>query len=240
MKKAFMTHLVCGYPSLKESEEILQTLSKYSNYIEVQFPFSDPIADGNLIAQANDTALKNSVTPDICFDFLERNIKKVDAHIIIMTYFNIVYHYGIEKFFQKSQDIGVYGFIIPDIPFDEIEAENLLNMAHKYNIHLIPVVSPWVSPERLEKLSQFPSEIVYAISKNMTTGSQLELWEIFQIYMQNLRKYFPGKIGVWFGIKTQKDIKEVLQFSDIAIIGSEIINKYEKDGVKGINELFWG
>lgn len=238
MKENLMTHLVCWYPSLKESEEILKTLSKYSKYIEVQFPFSDPIADWPIISKANDISLKNWITTQDCFNFILENKKHINSNIIIMTYFNIIYSYWIEEFILEAKKSWVYGIIIPDIPFDETEFEQLIMLCYKYEINFIPVVSPWIEEKRLEKLSKIKSEIIYTITKRMTTWSKFLLLDDFEIYIKILRKYFTAKIATWFWIASKEDISNVLKYCDIAVIWSEIIRRYNEKSLKWIDDLF--
>lgn len=240
MKKKLMTHLVCGYPSLNESSKILNILSKYSEFVEIQFPFSDPIADWPVISWANDITLKNWVTTEKCFDFIKENIKKVDTKIIIMTYYNIVYNYGVEKFVKYSKEIWVYGFIIPDIPYDEKEWNELINLCKKYEIHLIQVVSPNTTNKRLKSISSISSWFIYAISKNMTTWSQIKFWKDFEEYINNLKKIFKIPIWVWFWVKTRDDVENVLKFTDFAIIWSEIIKVYDKYWIEWLEKYLWG
>ena len=237
MKNKLMTHLVCGYPSLEESEKLLNVLSKYSKYVEVQFPFSDPIADWKIIANANEIAIKNWVTIKNCFDFLEYNIKNVDSKIIIMTYYNIVYNYNTEKFIKKAKDIWVFGLIIPDIPFDEVEWQELINLCSKYDINLIQVVSPNCNNDRLKKTFSNSSWLIYAVSQNMTTWNKINLWESFEKYINNLRNFTSLEIWVWFWIKTKDDIEKVLKVADIAIIWSEILKIYNENWIVWIEKF---
>ena len=135
-----MTHMVCGYPNIEESQKIFNILKEKFEYLEIQFPFSDPIADWPVIEKANEIALKNWITTEKCFDFVENNIGQthrsaptknvgvnlcVHLKILIMTYYNIVLNYWVEKFVKKAKEIGVFGLIIPDVPFDEEDWKNL-------------------------------------------------------------------------------------------------------------------
>lgn len=226
--KKLITHLVCAYPSLQESKSILHIISKYSDFIEIQFPFSDPIADGPIISKANDECIKNGINTETCFDFIKENIKKVNSQIIIMTYYNVVYNYWIESFIKYSKEIWVYGFIIPDIPFDEKEWNEFISLCKKYEIHLIQTISPNTTKERLKNISNISSGFVYAISKNMTTWNQVEFWKDFEKYIKSLKKIFKIPIWVWFWLKTWEDVRSVLKVADFAIIWSEIIKVYEK------------
>ncbi|MDQ7023911.1 MAG: tryptophan synthase subunit alpha [Candidatus Gracilibacteria bacterium] len=232
-----MTHMVCGYPNISESEEIFKTLSKYSEYLEVQFPFSDPIADGPIIEKANEIALVNGITTEKCFDFIVTNsplpqgrgARGEGPKILIMTYYNILLNYGVEKFIKKAKSVGVYGFIIPDIPFDEEDGKTIRELCKKYNIVFTELISPITTNSRLKEIKKLNPELIYAISQNMTTGSKSEFGDKFRKYIINLKKIFNTgqNIGVGFGVKTKIDVEKVCEISDFAIIGSEFIKKLE-------------
>lgn len=239
-----MTHMVCWYPSYKESEEIFQTLVPYSEYIEIQFPFSDPIADGPLIEEANLKALGQGMTTQKCFEFIQK-IAYTDVQslqdknrtkLLIMTYYNIVLHYWVEKFIQRAKKLGVYGFIIPDIPYDEEDGRIFRDLCKKYGIVCTEIISPATSSQRLEEIAQRDPELVYALSQNMTTGSNAEFWEWFQEYIKNLRNYFNGSIWVWFWVKTRKHVEKVCEIADFAIIGSEFIKQHKAWGIWALKE----
>ena len=226
-----MTHMVCGYPNIEESEEIFKTLSEYSEYLEVQFPFSDPIADWPVIEKANEIALKNWITTEKCFDFLENNSPlqrgaRGGVKILIMTYYNIILNYWVEEFIKKAKSVWVYGFIIPDVPFDEDDWKNIIELCKKHNIVFTEIVSPITTDSRLEEINKLSPELIYAISQNMTTGSQAKFWTEFEKYMNNLKNTFICPIWVWFWVKIKEDVEKVCNISDFAIIWSEFIKKY--------------
>jgi len=236
-----MTHMVCGYPNIEESEEIFKTLSKYSEYLEVQFPFSDPIADWPVIEKVNEIALKNWITTEKCFDFIEKNIGQtqgiapteecrgepcVHPKILIMTYYNIILNYWVEEFIKKANQAWVYGFIIPDVPFDEDDWKNIRELCKKHNIVFTEIVSPITADSRLEEIKKLNPELIYAISQNMTTGSKSKFWEEFEKYINNLNKFFSCPVWVWFWVKTKKDVEKICEITDFAIIWSEFIKKY--------------
>jgi len=248
--KKLMTHMVCGYPTIEESEKIFKTLSSYSEYLEVQFPFSDPIADWPVIEKANEIALENWITTEKCFDFIEKNIgMNLCVHpekpkILIMTYYNIILSYWIEKFCKKAKSVWIYGFIIPDVPFDEQDWKNLREMCKKYNLVFTEIISPITTKKRLLEIKELNPELIYAISQNMTTGSKAKFWEEFKEYIKNLKSIFLSPFGreypkgerdlaiwVWFWVKTKQDVEKINNISDFAIIWSEFIKKYNEGGI---------
>lgn len=249
-----MTHMVCWFPDIKKSSKILDVLRKYSEFIEIQFPFSDPIADGMLIEKANQVTLKQWMTTEKCFDFVEmfgknilgknsniihfnkgddENIKK--PKILIMTYYNIVLNYWVEEFVKKAKSIWIYGFIIPDIPFDEEDWKNMRKICSENNIIFTELVSPETSISRLEKITSLKPNLLYAISQNMTTWSKAEFSTKFENYILKLKKYFPEtEIWVWFWVKNKEDVEKICKIADFAIIGSELIKVYENWWIKSL------
>lgn len=230
-----MTHMVSGYPNYEESEKIFKTLDKYSQYIEIQFPFSDPIADGPVIEKANEISLENGSTTEKCFNFLEENIKKANSKILIMTYYNIIFNYWVEDFVKRAKELWLYGFIIPDIPFDEEDGEEFIKLCKKYGLHLIQIVSPSTKKGRLKQISKISSGFLYAISKNMTTGSNANFDTEFEKYIISLRDDFKIEIWAWFWVKTESDVKKVCKTSDFAIIWSELIKVYNDSKVEWLD-----
>ena len=220
-----MTHMVCGYPTLEESQSIFDILKEKSEYIEIQFPFSDPIADWPVIEKANEIALENWINTEKCFDFAEKNVWW-NTKILIMTYYNIVLNYWVENFVKKAKEIWVFGFIIPDVPFDEEDWKRLRELCQKYNIVFTEIVSPITTKKRLEEIKNLNPKLIYAISQNMTTGSKAKFWEEFEKYINNLKSIFSCPVWVWFWVKTRKDVVQINNISNFAIIWSEFIKKY--------------
>ena len=230
-----MTHMVCGYPNIEESEKIFKTLSKYSEYLEVQFPFSDPIADWPVIEKANEIALNNWITTEKCFDFVEKvgneNINSLEdsktTKILIMTYYNIILNYWVKKFIKRAKQVWVYWFIIPDVPFDEDDWRKIRELCDKYDIVFTEMVSPITTNSRLEEIKKLNPKLIYAISQNMTTGSKAKFWENFEKYIKNLKLIFSCPLWVWFWVKTKEDVDKINKITDFAIIWSEFIKRYD-------------
>ncbi len=227
-----MTHMVCGYPNLEASEQIFKTLSSFENseYLEVQFPFSDPLADWPVFEAANKQSIENWMTTEKCFEFVERNIWW-KTKILVMTYYNIIFNYWVEKFVKRAKEIGFYGFIIPDVPFDEKDWKKLRELCKKENIVFTELVTPSTPELRLKQISELKPELIYAVSQNMTTGSKAKFWDKFKNYIKKIRKYFDCKIWVWFWIKSKDDISKVCEIADFAIIWTEFTKKYNSWGI---------
>lgn len=233
-----MTHIIAGYPTLKKSEEI--ALAMYESgvsFIEAQIPFSDPIADGPTIMEANEIALKNGSTTHKCLKLVKRLKKKIKIPILIMTYFNIAFNYGLEKFCRDASNAGVYGLIIPDIPIDEEKYEHYIGFCKKYNLHPIQVISQITSPARLKAISKVASGFVYCVSTYGTTGTRNRLNPKLEKYLRKVRDFVKLPLAVGFGISTKKQVKLVDKKAEIVVIGSKIINLYNETKTDKITKI---
>ena len=220
-----MTHVVAGYPNMKECEKIVIAMADSGvSFIEIQIPFSDPIADGPTIMHANEESLLNGPTPDDCFKLIQRLKKKISTPILIMTYFNIAFKYGLEKFCKKAKESQVYGLIIPDIQIDEEKYDNYLGLCKKSGLHAIQIISPITPDRRLKKISKAASGFVYCVSRLGTTGERNKLNPELSSYLNNVRKYIKLPLALGFGISNKEQVKAALKHADIAVIGSKIIN----------------
>jgi tryptophan synthase alpha subunit len=224
-----MTHIVAGYPTLNESKKIaLLMANECVKFIEIQIPFSDPIADGKTILKANTESLKNGTTPADCFKLMKEIHQKTTTPLLFMTYFNIAYSYGLEKFCKEAKKAGCYGLIIPDIPIDEENHENYLKLCNKYNLNPIQVISPITPEKRLKKLNKAAKGFVYCVSTTGTTGERKALQKNLKTYLQKVKKHIKLPIALGFGISTPHQVKEAKKHADIIVIGSKIINIYNK------------
>lgn len=220
-----MTHVVAGYPTMDECEKIVLAMAESGvSFIEIQIPFSDPIADGPTIMQANEKALADGVKPDDCFKLIERLKGKVKIPILIMSYFNILFQYDLLKFCKQAEECGVYGLIIPDIPLNEEKYEHYLEICKKHNLHAIQIISPITTTSRLKKIAKVARGFVYCVSRFGTTGESHKLAAGLSIYMKNVRKYIKVPLALGFGISSKEQVAAVLKHANIAVIGSKIVN----------------
>lgn len=229
MKNNLMTHVVAGYPSMNECEKIILAMAETGvAFIEIQIPFSDPIADGPTIMHANEQALLNGVTIEDCFKFIKRLKKKIKTQILIMTYFNIPFRYGLEKFCRKVKECRVYGLIIPDIPFDEEKYENYLTNCKKYGLHAIQVISPITPEKRLKRISELASGFVYCVSTFGTTGTRKHLNPRLDSYLKKIKRYIKIPLAVGFGISKKQHLQALEGKAEIAVVGSAIMKVINK------------
>ena len=226
-KPLFMTHMIAGYPTAQTSEKIAAALVRGgADIIELQIPFSDPMADGPTIMAACDVALRQGMTVSRALAIL-RSISKCGAPIVVMSYINPVFHFGIQKFVKAIASAGASALIIPDCPFDSEEGKALLVACKKHDIYLIPVVSPGIPKERLSILSKDSTGFVYCTSRRGTTGGHGAFSDELFRFVSELKTIFNLPIAVGFGVKTKADVHILSQHAEIIIAGSVFIQKIQ-------------
>ena len=243
MKIKVMTHIVVGYPSLSESETIAKAMIKQGvDYLELQIPFSDPVADGPTIMMANQKSLANNTTPVDCFAQMQalanyRDELGSSTKLLFMTYYNIVFNYGIHEFCKKATELGVYGLIVPDMPVSCEQHENFFAACKQYNLQPIQIVSPLSTAERLKAIGDTASGFVYCVARTGTTGIKTEITVELQNYLEKAREYIKVPLALGFGISTVEDVKAASEFADIVVIGSHFIKLYDKEGTTAIEHF---
>lgn len=232
-----MTHVVIGYPSLAETEKIVKTMAKSGvNMIELQIPFSDPLADGPTIMNACEKSLENGTKVKDAFTLMKRLTKEVKIPLLFMAYYNIVFKYGVEKFCRDAKNAGAYGLIVPDMPIDEESQEHFYEYCNKYDLNNIQVVSPASTNERLIKNAEVANGFVYFTARQGITGTKEELDPKLINQLKNVKKFFQIPLAVGFGISKKKHIEVIAPYADIAVVGSAIIDVINKSQPKKIEE----
>jgi tryptophan synthase alpha subunit len=239
--KKIMTHIVAGYPTIEECEKIAVAMSNSGvDFIEIQIPFSDPVADGPVIMAANQIALNNGVKVADCF-MLMKNLTKKTKEIsakrkfLFMTYFNILFKFGVEKFCKEAKKCGCYGLIVPDMPIDEEKNEHYLKYCKKYRINPIQVVSPLTSEERLKIISKHAKGFIYCVSRYGITGVSNALNNRLKQYLAKVKRVTSLPLAVGFGISNHEQIKAVHKYAEIAVVGSKFIEIIKAS--KGLKRL---
>jgi len=228
-----MTHIVAGYPTMKKCEErAIQFARSGIEFIEIQIPFSDPVADGPVIMKACEHSLDNGTKVKDCFNLMKRLSVKFEKEgfqtkLLFMTYFNIAHKYGVQKFCKDSKQAGAYGLIIPDIPIDEESDENYLKECCANGLNPIQVISPITPEERLKKIAIVAKGFVYCVSRYGTTGAKSDLNPKLKSYLGKVRKYIKLPLAVGFGISSHAQIDAVHKHAEIAVIGSALIKDDE-------------
>lgn len=197
--------------------------------IELGIPFSDPTAEGPVIQEANVRALSNGVTTDKVFAMINRIRKNTDIPMVFMTYANVVYSYGIEKFCQKMVEGNMSGMILPDVPFEE--KEEFDTVCKEYGLDLISMIAP-TSHQRIQTIAKEANGFIYCVSSLGVTGVRSKITTDIGAMVDLVREVTDVPVAVGFGISTPEQAKKMASQSDGAIVGSaiiKIIEKYVKD-----------
>ena len=230
-KPALMTHVVLGYPSLRESIELVKEQVKAgAQFVELQIPFSDPMADGPTIMNACQAALAGGVKVRDCFFAAQKLASSVPVPLLFMTYFNIVHHYkgGTKAFCRDSQAVGISGIIVPDISIDD-EVERYWDLALRHKLSPIPIASPVTPLKRLKKMAPLAKQgFVYCQSTTSTTGAKDKLPQGLTRYLDRVRSNVKSPLAVGFGISKPEHIEFLKNHTDIAIVGSACLNIFNK------------
>ncbi|MBT4917272.1 tryptophan synthase subunit alpha [Candidatus Peregrinibacteria bacterium] len=232
-----MTHIVAGYPNMKECEErAIQFARSGIEFVEIQIPFSDPVADGPVIMKACEHSLKAGTKTKDCFNLMKRLSKrfkeeKLETKLLFMTYFNISHKYGLKKFCKDAKQVGAYGLIIPDIPIDEESHEGYLKECKANDLNPIQVISPITPDERLNKIGKVAKGFVYCVSRYGTTGAKSDLNPKLKTYLGKVRKYIDLPLAVGFGISNRAQINAVHKHAEIAVIGSALIESSSQQSI---------
>lgn len=231
-----MTHIVIGYPDLNTSYEVVkQMVLAGVDLMELQIPFSEPIADGPVILKANQEALRNGTTVSTCIDFASRVCKDFSIPFLFMSYYNIMFKYGVKKFVAKMSEIGLQGSIIPDLPPEE-GSEYLAIMKEK-KLDPIFIFSPTSTEERLRYINQNASGFIYCVARRGVTGSKTDFSKELEEYLKKCRKATELPLAVGFGVKEKADVNYLKNKADIAVVGTQTLRVLEERGIFGVNDF---
>ena len=235
--KAFIPFITCGDPNLDTTEKIVREAVKNgADLIELGIPFSDPTAEGPVIQGANIRALAGGVTTDKIFDMVKKLREDLSIPMVFMTYANVVFSYGAEKFISTCHDIGIDGLILPDLPYEE--KDEFLPICEKYDVDLISLIAP-TSDKRIGMISKDAKGFIYIVSSLGVTGTRSEITTDLDSVVSVIRKNTDVPCAIGFGISTPEQASKMASLSDGAIVGSaiiKIIEKYGKDSPKHVGE----
>lgn len=234
--KAFIGFLTAGDPSLDKTEEfILSMVSAGADLIEIGIPFSDPIAEGEVIQRANIRALSTGTTLDKVFQMVKALRTKTQVPLVFLTYLNPVFTYGYDHFFRECGENGVDGVIIPDIPFEE--RGELLPFSKKYGIDIISLVAP-TSDERIAKIAGCAQGFVYCVSSMGVTGVRSDLKTDLSSIITSIKAVTNTPVAVGFGISTPEQASLISENADGIIVGSAIVKIIEEYGDASAKPLY--
>ena len=226
--KAFIPFITCGDPDLMTTAAAVREMVKNgADLIELGIPFSDPPAEGPTIQGANLRALQGGVTTDKVFDLVRDLRTDVAVPMVFMTYANVVYSYGAERFIRTCQEIGMDGLILPDLPFEE--KEEFLPLCHQYGVDLISLIAP-TSENRIAMIAKEAEGFLYIVSSLGVTGTRSEITTDLASIIRVVRENTDTPCAIGFGISTPEQAAKMAGLSDGAIVGSAIIKILEKYG----------
>lgn len=235
--KAFIPFITCGDPDIDTTEKVVrEAVRNGADLIELGIPFSDPTAEGPVIQGANVRALKGGVTTDKVFDLVRKLRQDLDTPMVFMTYANVVFSYGAERFMASCRDTGIDGIILPDLPYEE--KEEFLPFCHKYGVDLISLIAP-TSENRIAMIAGEAEGFLYIVSSLGVTGTRSEITTDLSSIVKVVRENTDIPCAIGFGISTPEQAKKMADISDGAIVGSaiiKIIEKYGRDAAGHVGE----
>lgn len=236
-KKAFIPFVTCGDPSLEVTEKLVYAMAEAgAGLIELGIPFSDPTAEGPVIQAANVRALSGGVTTDKIFEMVARIRKNTQVPMVFMTYANVVFSYGTERFIARAAELGMDGLILPDVPFEE-KAE-FDTVCKQYGMDLISLIAP-TSLDRIRMIAKEASGFVYCVSSLGVTGVRSEITTDIGGMVRLVKEERDIPCAVGFGISTPEQAAKMAGLSDGAIVGSAIVKlcaQYGADCVPYVTE----
>ncbi len=230
-----MTHIVIGYPDISTSMKIVETMVNSGvDIMELQIPFSEPIADGPTILHANHIALKNGITTEDCFKFAKEVSTNFNIPFVFMTYYNIPFKYGVKNFISQMKENGIKGSIIPDLTPEEGE-EYITEMKNNL-LAPIFIFTPTSNDERLKLISKFADGFIYCVARKGITGQKTDFNNDLINYINRCKNFTKLPLALGFGIKEKEEIDFLKGKVDIAVIGTQSIKVYEEKGINGLKE----
>ena len=226
--KALIAYLTVGYPDIETTWRASTVLSDSGvDIIELGIPFSDPLADGATIQQASHRALQHGVTPQVCLVVASRLRREIATPLVFMTYYNPVFHYGLEAFCRDSTGAGINGLIIPDLPPEEgVELEVT---TQQHNLDLIYLLAPTSPAERIATVAERSRGFIYLVSLAGVTGARQTLPRELESFARRVRQKAEQPLCVGFGISRPEQAGRVAKVADGVIVGSRLIQLIEED-----------
>jgi tryptophan synthase alpha chain len=231
-KVLLMTHIVLGYPSMDDSLRLVEQMVEAGvDLMELQIPFSEPIADGPVILHANQKALAAGATVERCFEMANRMCREFPIPFVFMSYYNIAWKRGVERFARDTREAGLRGAIIPDLPPEE--GQPLLAAFEREALDPIFIFSPNTSDARLRQIAAHSRGFVYCVARKGVTGARTEFAGLGE-YLTRCRNATKLPLALGFGVKSREDVAAVSGMVDIAVVGSETMRVVEREGVAAV------
>lgn len=238
-KILLMTHIVLGYPSWETCLQVIESMVKAGvDLMELQIPFSEPMADGPVILKANSRALEQGVTVQQCLDFAREVTGTFDIPFLIMSYYNILFKYGMERFTRTLEERNLQGAIVPDLPPEE--GQEYLKLMKKNDLSPILFYSPTTSNARMQYIASLAQGFIYCLSRKGVTGADTDFSSDLAAYLARCRKNTTLPLAVGFGVKDRGDVDFLKGKADIAVIGSQTIRLVEQEGSGAVGNFILG
>ncbi|HER62728.1 MAG TPA: tryptophan synthase subunit alpha [Desulfobacteraceae bacterium] len=235
-----MTHLVLGYPSLDINHEVIRRMAENGvDCIELQIPFSEPMADGPVILKANQEALSRGIRVADCIHFAAEIVQEFpQVNFLLMTYYNIIFRYGEEDFIKRAAEIGIKGFIVPDLPPEE--GGSYLELSKQNGMAPIMFFTPTSTDERMCEVEKMGTGFIYCVARKGVTGKQTEMDATLAENLTRYRKATNLPLAVGFGISSREDVAMLEGKADMAVIGTATIRLVDTQGPEAVGPFIAG
>ncbi|MGD2151368.1 MAG: tryptophan synthase subunit alpha [Desulfobacterales bacterium] len=231
-----MTHIVLGYPTFEDSFKIIESMVNAGvDLMELQIPFSEPIADGPVILNANQKSLSRKTTVKKCMDFAQKVTGAFDVPFLFMSYYNILFKFGVERFTEAMAQSAIKGAIVPDLPPEE--GSDYLGAMEKHNLVPIFIFSPTTPDERMKYLAFFGKGFIYCVARKGVTGVATDFSDQLKKYLARCRKATDLPLALGFGVKEKEDVDFLKGKADIAVVGSQTIRLVDQEGVGAVGQF---
>ncbi len=236
-RKAFVAFVTGGDPNIDTTEKLVPAMAEAgADLIEIGIPFSDPVAEGIVIQEADERALNGGCTTDKLFDMVKRIRQKTDIPLLFMTYLNPIFTYGKEKFLSRCDECGIDGIIVPDMPFEE--KGELAEVCELYGVDLISLIAP-TSEERIAMIAKEAKGFIYCVSSLGVTGVRSKITTDIGKMVQKVREVTDVPCAIGFGISTPEQAGSMAKLADGVIVGSAIVKlvaKFGKDSLEPVSD----
>lgn len=234
-----MTHIVIGYPDFEESFRIVEAMvSAGVDMMELQIPFSEPIADGPVILRANQASLARGARVEACLEFGRKVNEAFDIPFLFMTYYNILFKYGVERFAGAMGEAGLKGAIVPDLPPEE--GAGYLDAMERNGLAPVFIFSPTTPEDRMSYIASKGEGFIYCVARKGVTGAETSFSEELDAYLDRCRGASDLPLALGFGVKEKADVDFLRGKVDIAVIGTRTIQVMEEEGVEGVSRFIRG
>jgi tryptophan synthase alpha chain len=234
-----MTHIVLGYPSFDDSLRVVESMVEAGvELMELQIPFSEPIADGPVILEANQRSLQAGSRVERCLRFAEEVAARFDIPFVAMSYYNILFHAGVGSFAKRLAQAGLRGAIVPDLPLEE--ADDHLAAMDETGLDPIFIFSPHTSGARMTAIARRARGFVYCVARKGVTGAETDFSATLDSYLARCRAATSLPLALGFGVKRREDVDALRGKADIAVVGTETLRVMKERGVGAVREFIAG